>query len=103
MDEDWNSGKYFHSGIDTASAISELVGPIKGVIQMPVTTPFLFGAGLIYGFTSINHLTEMATCYNDDVESLKLVKLALREFQSGDKAKALAYLGSFVKSLNKDK
>ena len=73
-----------------------MLGPIKNVIKIPVQSPLTFAAGFIYGFTSINNLKQLETCYNDDVDSLKLVELAIKAYQSGDKTKAIAYLGSFV-------
>jgi len=40
-----------------------------------------FIAGLLYGFTSVNHLTEIKSCYEDGINIDQFVKTALPDFK----------------------
>jgi len=75
---DWAAGAYFHSGIDVADLLVQFFGevqplpaliPAAAVANVSCTTAQWtlmapdFIAGMIYGFTGDNELTEIEACY----------------------------------------
>ena len=75
---DFSTGKYFEAGVATADALELLLGPVyPKAVQSNEMLRFTameipdFVAGLLYGWTGDNNLTEVEACYNSDLPILK--------------------------------
>ena len=66
-ESDWSAGNYFDAGIDTALALTELVGPMTPVSASNGLVKGIpeFMAGFLYGMVGDNHLAEIQTCAVD--------------------------------------
>jgi hypothetical protein len=61
---DWSAGEYFDAGVDTALALTELVGPMKPVTMSNGHVEGIpeFMSGFIYGMVGDNYIDEIKTC-----------------------------------------
>lgn len=92
---DWSTGMYFESGKEAADLLTVAVGPIES--SMTVTDANLgfnileipeFAAGLVYGFTGDNNLTELEACFTGGETTVAAFETALGEFEAGNIIKA---------------
>ncbi len=58
-----------------------------------------FSAGVIYGFTGANHLTEIEACYNGTHDIASDAHNALNDIESGDWLKGMNAIHKFIKDL----
>lgn len=66
---EWKDEQYFKTGVTVADLLNLAIGPIKPIYPPttdngldPLAVPD-FVAGLIYGFTGDNELTEIEACF----------------------------------------
>lgn len=73
---DWSAGNFFKAGADIADAVTLALGPMNETPAVPnrayladfekngiATEITHILAGLVYGLTEDNHLTELEACY----------------------------------------
>jgi len=58
-----------------------------------------YSAGVLYGFTGANHLTEIESCYNGTHDIAKDAQDALNDIESGDWFKGITAIHKFIKDL----
>jgi hypothetical protein len=58
-----------------------------------------YSAGVIYGFTGANHLTEIEACYHGTHDIASDAQDALNEIESGDWLKGINAIHKFIKDL----
>lgn len=98
---DWSAGNYFKAGADIADAVTLALGPMNPAYEEPsfrphryIPGPDISGgyinkvlAGLIYGMTKDNHLTEIESCFNtakgDAPEVEHELLKAISDFKAG--------------------
>jgi len=93
---DFSTGKYFEAGVATADALELLLGPVyPKTVQSNALPGFTvmeipdFVAGLLYGWTGDNNLTEIEACYNSDLPILKDFSSSLSELFNGHVIKSV--------------
>lgn len=85
LKSDWAAKEYFKSGVDAANLINVVIGPITVTPTLPMATSLGFTAleipefiaGLFYGFTEVNNLTEIQACYSGGKTDISLFNSAL--------------------------
>ena len=86
---DWSSGAYFNAGKDVADLSVALIGPTptEVVAEVPANIDVHMInytlAGLIYGLTTENHLTEIETCYAGGADIDHEIVTAIHKFKAG--------------------
>jgi hypothetical protein len=92
---DWAAGDYFKAGIDTADALTLLLGPVEKKPEAIEEVSFEikavpdFVAGFLYGFTGDNHLTEVEACFDGAAPVAEDVEASLSELFDGHIIKSL--------------
>jgi len=85
---DWAAGDYFMAGVDTADALTLLLGPVEPKpeaeeVDFSVMAVPDFVAGFLYGFTGDNHLTEVEACFDGATPLIEDVEASLKELSEG--------------------
>ena len=105
---DWALGEYFKSGEAVADLLTTAIGP---VVEPPHSTMVQsndlmavpdFIAGLLYGFTEVNNLTEIESCYEGGKKDIDLFNTALQDLEQGDITKATLALAKAMHNLSDD-
>lgn len=90
---DWAAKEYFKSGTTMADLLTTLIGPVTvtpteiqladsnlGFTVMEIPD---FIAGLLYGWTGDNNLTEFEACYTSDLPILEDIQASLQDLEHG--------------------
>lgn len=92
---DFATGKYFDAGVETADILELLLGPVepkpKGVEAPSFTITEIpdFVAGLLYGWTGDNNLTELEACWTSDLPIMDDFRTSLVDLAGGNIIKAV--------------
>lgn len=106
---DWAAKEYFKAGVDAANLLTVAIGPVKvtpTLSALPSSNELMmvpdFVAGLFYGFTDENHLTEIEACYEGAKLDVSLFDSALKELEAGEIIKAAKSLSKAMSDLSSD-
>ena len=97
---DWSAGNYFKAGADIADAVTLALGPMNPAMGPDLSSLAHYEdngipggyinkvlAGLIYGLTEDNQLTEIEACFDiakaDSKEVVSELKKAIADFEAG--------------------
>lgn len=106
---DWAAKEYFKAGVDTANLLTVAIGPVKvtpNLSAFPSSSELMmvpdFVAGLFYGFTNENHLTEIEACYEGAKLDVSLFDNALKDLEAGEIIRAAKALSKAMSDLSAD-
>ena len=88
VETEWSTGSFFKSGISTADALTLALGPVPNAAPTAVANDLMavpdFIAGMVFGFTGDNDLTEIEACYAGGASTVTDAKTLLQELECGD-------------------